>query len=291
MVESFKPLIISAVIVFMAVFLTGLSMSQPFNSHETPGKIRVNVTILPQAEFVEKIGGEKVEVTVMIPPGASPHTYEPTPKQLIEVSKAEIYFQVGSGVDFELSFMDKIIGINSRLLIVNCSEGIKIIDKDPHVWLSPRNAEKMVRNIYDALVRIDPENEDYYRRNLESYLKELEKLDRDIRVILGNVTGRCFMIYHPAWGYFARDYNLTQIPVEREGKEPTARGLMALIDQARRLHMKVIFVSPQFDKKKAETIAENIHGRIVLLDPLAKDYVENLRSAALKLAWSMSWNE
>jgi len=287
-IKNFKPLITSTVIVFVVVFLTGALTAQPFPSQAANGKIRVIVTILPQAEFVEKIGGEKVQVTVMIPPGASPHAYEPTPRQLIEVSKAQIYFQVGSGVDFELAFMDKIVEANSRMLVVNCSEGIKIVDEDPHVWLSPRNAEKMVENIYNALVQVDPENEEYYRKNLESYLKELEDLDKDIREILGNLTNRSFMVYHPAWGYFARDYNLTQIPVEKEGKEPTVQGLMALIDQARRLNMKVIFVSPQFDKKKAEIIAESIHGRIEFLDPLAKDYVENLRSVALKIARSTS---
>jgi len=286
-IENFKPLIISTVTVFMIVFLMGLSI-QPFISQGHVEKIRVIVTILPQAEFVEKIGGERVQVSVMVPPGASPHTYEPTPKQLVEVSEADIYFQVGSGIDFESAFMDKIVKLNSKMLVVNCSKGIEIFDRDPHVWLSPRNAKKMVRNIYDALVQVDPKNREYYRRNMELYLEELDKLDREIREILKNVTNRRFMIYHPAWGYFAREYNLTQIPVEKEGKEPTVRGLMALIDQARRLKMKVIFVSPQFDRKKAETIAESIQGRIIFLDPLAKDYVDNLRSAALKIAQSMS---
>jgi len=272
----------------MIVFLTGLSSSQPFISQDRLEKIRVIVTILPQAEFVEKVGGEKVQISVMVPPGASPHTYEPTPKQLIEASEADIYFQVGSGVDFETAFMDKIVKLNSKMLVVNCSKGIEILDRDPHVWLSPRNAKRMVRNIYDAFVQVDPKNKEYYRRNMELYLKELDKLDREIREILKNATNRCFMIYHPAWGYFAREYNLTQIPVEKEGKEPTVRGLMALIDQARRLKMKVIFVSPQFDRKKAEIIAESIQGRIVFLDPLAKDYVDNLRSVTLKIAQSMS---
>lgn len=224
----------------------------------------------------------------MVPLGASPHTYEPTPRQLMEVSRAEIYFQVGSGVDFELAFASKLVELNKEMLVVNCSRGIQIIGGDPHVWLSPRNAKRMVRNIYDVLVKVDPENEDYYRMNLESYLTELENLDKEIREILRNLTNRRFMVYHPAWGYFSREYDLTQIPVEREGKEPTAKGLMALIDQARRLNMKVIFVSPQFDRKKAEVIVESINGRIVFLDPLAKDYVENLRTVALKLAWSMS---
>ena len=275
----------------IGVFLVGAFPSLSLTSQNTDNKILVAVTILPEAEFVEKVGGERVKVMVMIPPGASPHTYEPTPKQLVEVSKAKIYFKVGSGVDFELSFMNKIIEVNRNIKVVDCSEGIQVLDKDPHIWLSPRNARIMVKNIYDALVQIDPENKDYYYQNMKSYIQELDNLDKEITRILANVTNRCFMIYHPAWGYFARDYNLTQIPVEKEGKKPTIQGLMALIDQARKLKMKVIFVSPQFDVKKAETIAESIHGKTVFLDPLAKDYVKNLRSAALELARSMTQNE
>jgi len=277
--------------VMIGVFLVGAFPSLSLTSQNTDNKILVAVTILPEAEFVEKVGGERVKVVVMIPPGASPHTYEPTPKQLVEVSKAKIYFKVGSGVDFELSFMNKIIEVNRNIKVVDCSEGIQVLDKDPHIWLSPRNARIMVKNIYDALVQIDPENKDYYYQNMKSYIQELDNLDKEITRILANVTNRCFMIYHPAWGYFARDYNLTQIPVEKEGKKPTIQGLMALIDQARKLKMKVIFVSPQFDVKKAETIAESIHGKTVFLDPLAKDYVKNLRSAALELARSMTQNE
>jgi len=275
----------------IGVFLVGAFPSLSLTSQNTDNKILVAVTILPEAEFVEKVGGERVKVVVMIPPGASPHTYEPTPKQLVEVSKAKIYFKVGSGVDFELAFMDKIIEVSRNIKVVDCSEGIRVLDKDPHIWLSPRNARIMVKNIYDALVQIDPENKDYYYQNMKSYIQELDNLDKEITRILANVTNRCFMIYHPAWGYFARDYNLTQIPVEKEGKKPTIQGLMALIDQARKLKMKVIFVSPQFDVKKAETIAESIHGKTVFLDPLAKDYVKNLRSAALELARSMTQNE
>ncbi len=275
----------------IGVFLVGAFPSFSLTSQNTDNKILVAVTILPEAEFVEKVGGERVKVVVMIPPGASPHTYEPTPKQLVEVSKAKIYFKVGSGVDFELSFMNKIIEVSRNIKVVDCSEGIRVLDKDPHIWLSPRNARIMVKNIYDALVQIDPENKDYYYQNMKSYIQELDNLDKEITRILANVTNRCFMIYHPAWGYFARDYNLTQIPVEKEGKKPTIQGLMALIDQARKLKMKVIFVSPQFDVKKAETIAESIHGKTVFLDPLAKDYVKNLRSAALELARSMTQNE
>jgi len=277
--------------VLIGVFLASSVASPSSISQTSISRIKVAVTILPEMEFVEKVGGERVQVTVMIPPGATPHTYEPTPRQLIEVSKADIYFQIGSGVDFELSFMNKIVEVNRNLQVFNCSDGLQIVDKDPHVWLSPRNVKVMVENIYAGLAQIDPENEEYYRKNMESYLKELNNLDREIVKILENVTNRCFMIYHPAWRYFARDYNLTQIPVEKEGKEPTAQGLIALIEQARDLRMKTIFVSPQFDRKKAEIIAESIHGRVVFLDPLAKDYVKNLRSVALELARSMNEDE
>ncbi|OYT46406.1 zinc ABC transporter substrate-binding protein [Candidatus Bathyarchaeota archaeon] len=285
--EDSRLLVVSLVSIFIVVFLAGL-LASPSILWSESGGLRVVVTIPPQAEFVEKVGGEHLQVTVLVPPGANPHTYEPTARQMIEVAKAKIYFQVGSGIDLELTFTEKLIKINSGIIVINCSEGIQIVDRDPHVWLSPKNAKIIVKNIYKALVQVDPENEEYYRRNMESYLKELESLDEEIRRILENLTDRCFIVYHPAWGYFARDYNLTQIPVEKEGKEPTARGLMALIDQARELNKKVIFVSPQFDRRKAETIAENIDGKVVFLDPLAKDYVNNLRLVALKIAGSMS---
>ncbi|HDJ05106.1 MAG TPA: zinc ABC transporter substrate-binding protein [Candidatus Bathyarchaeota archaeon] len=285
--EDSRLLVVSLASIFIVVFLAGL-LASPSILWSESGGLRVVVTIPPQAEFVEKVGGEHLQVMVLVPPGANPHTYEPTARQMIEVAKAKIYFQVGSGIDLELTFTEKLIKINSGIIVINCSEGIQIVDRDPHVWLSPKNAKIIVKNIYKALVQVDPENEEYYRRNMESYLKELESLDEEIRRILENLTDRCFIVYHPAWGYFARDYNLTQIPVEKEGKEPTARGLMALIDQARELNKKVIFVSPQFDRRKAETIAENIDGKVVFLDPLAKDYVNNLRLVALKIAGSMS---
>jgi len=260
-------------------------IASPLNfPYETENRLVVAVTIPPQAEFVERIGGKYVQVIIMVPPGASPHTYEPTPLQLVQVSKAKIYFEVGSGVDFELSFIPKILEVNPNLIIVNCSEGIRIIDRDPHVWLCPKNAKIMVRNICKALIEADPERKEFYVRNMHNYIKELDDLDVKIRKILNNLAERSFLVYHPAWRYFAEEYNLTQIPVEKVGKAPTAKGIIALIKQAMSLQKKIIFVSPQFDWKKAEAIAESIHGKIVFIDPLARNYVENLLSVALKLA-------
>jgi len=285
-----KKILSLTLVIALIVILFVASFFIPFRptSKTNQSKIRVMVTIPPQAEFVKKVGGERVQVTVMVPPGYNPHTYEPKPSQLKEVEKAEIYFALGSGIDFEVAWLSKLQEINRKMLVVNCSEGVQMIDRDPHIWLSPRNVEIMVGHVYEGLVQVDPANEKYYRENLEAYLQELDVLNREIEALFSNVTNRIFIAYHPSWGYFARDYNLTQIPIEKEGKEPTAASIAALIEQAKRLNVKVVVVSPQFNVKSAEVVAEEIGGKIVLADPLAEDYVNNLRSVALRLSEAMS---
>ncbi|RLF98517.1 MAG: zinc ABC transporter substrate-binding protein [Candidatus Wolframiiraptor sp.] len=285
-----KKILSLTLVIALIVILFVASSFIPFRpaSKNNQSKIRVMVTIPPQAEFVKKVGGERVQVTVMVPPGYNPHTYEPKPSQLKEVEKAEIYFALGSGIDFEVAWLSKLQEINRKMLVVNCSEGVQMIDRDPHIWLSPRNVEIMVGHVYEGLVQVDPANEKYYRENLEAYLQELDVLNREIEALFSNVTNRIFIAYHPSWGYFARDYNLTQIPIEKEGKEPTAASIAALIEQAKRLNVKVVVVSPQFNVKSAEVVAEEIGGKIVLADPLAEDYVNNLRSVALRLSEAMS---
>lgn len=260
---------------------------------EANGKVGVVVTILPQAEFVENVGGEKVEVTVMVPPGASPHTYEPSPAQMTALAKAEMYARVGSGVEFEIVWMDKLIATNQAIVVVDCAEGVEFREMvaegeheedgehngmmDPHIWMSPANAQVMVRNICDGLIEVDPENRSFYEKNRDDYLRKLVEIDQEIREGLAGVKNRRFMVYHPAFGYFAQEYDLTMIPIEEEGKEPTAAGLTRLIEQAKAHDTRVIFAEPQFDPKSAEVIAEAIGGRVVLIDPLAKDYIGNLR--------------
>jgi len=257
------------------------------------GKIEVVVTIPPQAEFVERVGGERVAVTVMVPPGANLHTYEPTPSQLTTLARAEMYAKVGSGIEFELAWMDKLTAVNAEMLVVDCSRGVEMEEVagkqalDPHIWMSPRNAKIMVQNIYQGLVRVDPDGREYYRQNLARYLGELSQLDQEIRDRLSGVTSRRFMVYHPAFGYFAREYNLTMLPIEAEGKEPTAAGLARLIEQAKEEGIKVIFAEPQFNPQSAQVIAEAIGGRVVLVDPLARDYVASLRRLAEELAQAM----
>ncbi len=227
----------------LIVFTASVSCVAEQNNTE---KIGVAVTILPQAEFVRAVGGDKVDVTVIIPPGASPHTFEPSPTQMTALAEARLYFQLGSGLGFELAWMDRFISLNEDMQVVNNSQDIELITveahehdeqaeeeypagTDPHIWLSPRNAGIMVSQICRELVRIDPENEDYYCENRDNYLERLDVLDKEIRDNFKGVENRQFIVFHPAWGYFARDYGLSEIPVEVEGKEPTIQELTGLI--------------------------------------------------------------
>ena len=250
--------------------------------------IGVVVTILPQADFVENVGGDRVQVTVMVPPGASSHTYEPTASQLKEVSKAKVYFKIGSGVEFEQAQMDKILEVNPDMQVVDCAEGITKLGKDPHIWNSPVNAIVMVENICDGLCQMDPEHEAYYIANRDEYLQELNDVDIYIHERLDGFTGnRVFMIYHPAFGYFAAEYALTQIAIEHKGKAPTPKVIQDCVDKARQYNLSYIYVAPQFATKDAETIAHEIGGQPVFMDPLPRDYIANMRSVAASLALEM----
>ncbi len=265
--------------------------------------VRVIVTLVPQAQFVEKIGGEKVSVTVLVPTGASPHTYEPTPSQMEEVAKADVFAKVGSGVEFELVWIDKIISVNPDMLIVDCSQNIQLLDapssktsyqennhgigKDPHIWTSPRNAIIMANNIYEGLIKINPENKDYYSDNMDGYIKDLRNLDNDLHNIFSHPRTKKFMVYHPSWGYFAHEYGLEMIPIEKEGKEPTPEGLVQLIRQAKDNEIKVIFTTPEFQTETAKVVANEIGGTVVLISPLEKDYIGMLTKISQEIEKSL----
>ena len=283
---SFIRLFSVALVLVLAAALVAFTVSCAPEAEATE-RVGVVVTILPQADFVESVGGEKVNVTVMVPPGASPHTYEPTPSQMVEVSKAKMYAKVGSGVEFELVWLDKIIEQNKEMLVVDCSVGITKIGKDTHIWNSPANAKKMVENIRDGLIKIDPDNADYYTGNRDKYLQDLDTLDKYIHERLDGFTDRYFMIYHPAFGYFADEYNLKQLAIERKGKEPTPKVIQDCIDLAKQHNLSYVFVAPQFATQDAETIASEIGGKTVFTDPLPRLYIANMRSVAGALAVEM----
>jgi zinc transport system substrate-binding protein len=283
--------VVLALLTILALTASALSCGQ----EEVSDKIGVVVTIQPQAEFVENIGGEMVKVTVMIPTGASPHTYEPTPGQMTEAARARIYAKVGSGVEFELAYLDKIAAVNKNMLIVDCSEGIQLITSDdpnepgmdPHIWVSPRNAMIMVQNICEGLIQVDPENRAYYEMNRDTYLNKLDELDKEISDELADVQNRAFIVFHPSWGYFASDYNLEQIAIEVDGKEPSAQDIARIIEEAEKRNIKVVFASPQFNPQSANVIAKEIDGRVILIDNLARDYIENMQAVLNELSQAM----
>jgi zinc transport system substrate-binding protein len=275
--------------IFILIVITIYFYNSTGNSSgSSDDKIGVVVTVGPQEEFVKRVGGDRVNVTVMVPPGADPHTYEPLPNQMKQVQDAQIYFQVGSGIEFELTWMDKLTSMNSQMKVVNTSAGIHLVPNtaeaeegsDPHVWVSPRNAKVMVENIYQSLVQADPENKDYYTKNRDEYLKELDELDKNITQTLSGKNNTKIMVYHPAWAYFCRDYNLQQISIEQAGKEPTPQNIAILVDTARNESIKVIFVSPEFSTTNAQVIANEIGGKVVVVDPLSQNYLENMKKVA-----------
>lgn len=258
------------------------------------GKIVVAVTIPPQQEFVERVGGDHVRVVLLVPPGADPHTYEPTPGVLADVSEADLYAVVGSGIEFELAWQDKIAALNPGMLVVDCSRGVDLISTgdgghqgtDPHIWLSLRNAAIMVENICQGLIEIDPTHADEYRQNADAYQADLDHLDHEIASAIAQSGVKKIMVYHPSWAYFARDYGLEEIPIEREGKEPSPRQIEHLIEQAKKEQIRVIFASPEYSTRSAEVIADEIGGTVVLVSPLAKDYLANMRHVAGAFAGS-----
>ncbi|MGB9844160.1 metal ABC transporter solute-binding protein, Zn/Mn family [Methanothermobacter tenebrarum] len=265
-------LLIITIIICTLLYTT--SKTEEASSEE---KIVVAASIMPQKEFIEAVGGDKVKVIVMVPPGADPHTYEPQPGQLRELSKAKIYFQIGSGIEFEKTWMERLKELNPNMKIVNCSEGIKLMKEDPHVWTSPRNAIIIVKNIYKSLTEEDPIHKDYYAKNMEKYISQLKKLDEQFNQTLTGKQNKKILVYHPAWTYLCRDYNIEQITIEKEGKEPSPQALAKIIQEAKKNNIKIIIVSPQSNKQSAQTIADEINAKIVIIDPLAENYIENMQ--------------
>ncbi|AHB13340.1 metal ABC transporter solute-binding protein, Zn/Mn family [Dehalococcoides mccartyi] len=245
-------------------------------------KLKIAVSIVPLKEFTQQIAGDKAEVVLMVPPGAEPHTYQPLPSQMVDISQSDMYVKLGSDFGFEQNWLSKILSLNNSMLVVDSSVNITLERSsedggaDPHIWLSPRNAIQMVKNITLGLMSLDPENQSYYAANRDAYLAKLGQLDNEITLALSHLYNRTFLVFHPAWVYFARDYNLKELSIEIEGKEPTPQQMIEIIDLAIQNNISIVFASPQFSSRSAEAIAAEIDGRVVMIDPLAEDYITNM---------------
>lgn len=252
--------------------------------------ISVFVSIVPQKYFVEKIGGDLVEVSVMVKPGASPANYEPKPMQLAALAKARLYFAIG--VSCEKVWLQKIISSNKNMQCIHTESGIKKIPmksdqprgiKDPHIWLAPSLVMIQARNILSGLIGMDPVNKIVYEANYREFIIELVDFDAEIRNYFADKDkGIEFMVFHPAWGYFAQAYGLKQVPVEIEGKVSKPAEIRRSIQYARARGLKTVFIQPQVSAKSAKVIADAIGGQIVFINPLAPDWPDNLRRVAAK---------
>lgn len=267
-------------------------------------QVKAFVSIAPQQYFVQKIGGDMVDVSVLVPPGADPHTYEPKPRQMAELARTAVYFAVG--IDFEKAWMKKIAATNPNMRIVDTDAGIEKMalpahhheekghthshgkkksahshdhagGPDPHVWLSPPLVKIQARQIADGLIAVDSANRSRYEDNMAGFLREIDALGTELKALFAGSPGARFMVFHPSWGYFAQAYGLEQVPIEIEGKDPKPAQLKELIRRAREQGIKVVFVQPQFSSKSAEMVAREIGGQVVAVDPLAADWADNLR--------------
>jgi zinc transport system substrate-binding protein len=284
MISNLNKIVILVLLLLVPLLCGCVSQNEP-----PTGKINVATTIAPLGDFVIAVGGDRVEVTVLVPAGAEPHTYEPTPSQMKDVAKADLYIMNGGGLEF---WMDKVLQVNKKMLIVDSSRGVKLVNEsggetDPHIWISLRNAAIQVNNICSGLIQADPKNGDYYRKNRDDYLQKLKALDEEFNQTFAAKKGRIFIVYHPAWTYFARDYNLDQVPILENEKEPGPKYLGSIIDLARRNNITVIFVEPQYNPKSAEVTAQEIKAKVIALDPLGQNYLENMQYSGQEIAKSL----
>lgn len=288
----------SAVWVLLATAIT-VSCGDP--PSPSGGRLSVFVSIVPQKQFVERIAGDLVDVTVMVEAGSDPHTYEPRPAQMAALQEASVYFTIG--VPFEDAWMGRIAASNTRMRVVDTASGITRVVRsgdleheheyerenhegspDPHIWLSPELVKVQASNICGALQEIDPANSDAYAANLDAFIAELDLLSAGIRCSLERSGTTEFLVFHPAWGYFADEFGLEMISVEQGGQEPSPSELASIIELAREKGITVVFAQPEFSTDAAGVIAREICGSVVLVSPMPEDWADGMSRIAGILA-------
>ncbi len=294
----------------MTLALNGCAKKKPETADDANSKLSVFVSIPPQSYIVKRIGGGLVEVHTLVAQGSSPHTFEVTPRQLTEISRARAFFTIG--MPFEKVLIEKIKGQKSQAAILDMTNDITwrrlefndehesrppdylteeqpgILNRDSHVWLGIPQLARLADNTARALTGIDTANAAVYDENLQDFMNDLLKVDARLKADLAGAAGQTFYVHHPAFGYFADSYQLKQTPLEIEGKNPSPKTIAKIIETARREGVKVILVQPQFDPKTASAVADAIDGTVVSIDPLAEDILKNLRDIGEKVREALS---
>ena len=275
--------------------LTLFILSACGNTTQKSEKPILTVTLEPLRYFTEAIAGDNYEVVSMVPKGSSPESYDPTPQQLVNLSKSQAYFRIGY-IGFEQAWMKKLEANFPNMKVYDTSKGIDLIrDKghwhgdhfheggvEPHVWNSTQNALIIADNIYQALCELDSTHQEDYQKRLDVLKETIRQTDANVRTLLENADST-FLIYHPALSYFARDYGLKQISIEEGGKEPSPAQLKDLIETCRNENVHTIFVQQEFDQRNAQLIAHELGLNIVSINPLSYDWTEEMLRTAKAL--------
>jgi len=259
----------------------------------------VSVSILPQKYIVEQIAGNLLQVNVLVPPGSSPHNYEVLPSQMKDLAKSKVWLQIGL-LTFEDVWKEKLAEINKDLLLVNCSEGISPLAGDdhheeghehghegafdPHIWLSPAEVKMVAQNMLIALKKSFPQFTSEFEKNYSHFILKIDSLSAQIEQKLAPLTNRNILIFHPALGYYARQFKLEQIPLELDGKEPSPKHMKDIVDLAREQKIKVIFIQKEFDSENALQLSREIGGEVVIIDPLDYNWEKQMLDITEKIA-------
>lgn len=257
----------------------------------------VFASILPIQYFADQITGDLYSSEVMVPPGVGPETYNPTPRQMSEMAKSSAFFANGY-LGFEEAYVEKFRSNNPNMIFVNTSDGVALIHAeghdhgdhahekgvDPHTWSSPAGARIIAKNIYEGMVKIDPANQVAFKSNLDRLLTKIDSVDTVLKTILASIPSRKFMVFHPALGYFAQEYNLEQLSIEFEGKVPTPRHIQNIVLEAKAHNIRNILIQKEFDVENADIIANETGSKVIQIDPLAYDWPGEMISLAHKMA-------
>ena len=283
----------------LLLLLVLAACAAPQETSEPPADalpIRAAASVPPLAWLVDRVGGDRVETAVLIPAGASPHAFEPSPRQVAAVVAADLFVAVGDpDFAFEARLVDRLLGereddaaepevVKLAAVAASAADDDAL---DPHLWLVPRHLESAASAIADALSDLDPEGEAFYRANFEALDAELDDLDDELRQHLGGFAGGSFYVEHPAWGHLAAEYGLTQVALEEEGKEPRVGRLVEAIEAARRDGVRVVLVQRGVAERAGRTLADEIGAEVVEVDPLAYDVAANLRRVSEVLQRAM----
>jgi zinc transport system substrate-binding protein len=247
----------------------------------------VLVSVPPQAWLAERIAGDLVDLRVMVPPGASPQSYEPTMTQMREVHRAALYGALGHpAFPFERAWLPDIREAARSMEVVDTGAGCSAGGEDPHIWLDPECALRMTDSLEAALARLLPAEAQAISEGAASTRERIRQVEAEAREILAPHRGRSFMVFHPAWGHFARSFGLRQVAIEAEGKAPSPAELQRLVRRVSEESIGVVFVQPQFSREAAEIVAAESNARVIALDPLRRDWDAGILEAARELAAS-----